>query len=84
MQQPQFSELDGDITYSSAGWIYFERVDVGEDEEPHDVVEPLLTAAKEIIAAAGYVIDNDETGCDHDSLWVYFSLPAGSSTPVSA
>jgi len=70
---PQFDDLFGEVALDADGWWYYsEKPYVPADAEPHDYVEPALRDARETIEKAGCLIDNEHTGCDHDSLWIRF------------
>lgn len=62
-----------------SGWYYYEYVNTSHTDEPWDVVEPEYHDAMETIREAGYVIDYEKSGCDHDSFWIRFDRAADSA-----
>lgn len=55
------------------GWFcYSDDVDVPDGEEPHDWVEPEYYSTRDILRLADCEIDDSRSGCDHDSIWIYF------------
>ena len=75
---PQFPDLAGNVQKQGDSYLYSEGMLTydPETEEAHDVVEPQYLDARKTIEAAGYVIDYQRSGCDHDSFWVYFQAAA--------
>ena len=70
---PDFDDLFGNVTPDGDGYFYYSyNPHVPQDAEPHDYIEPALWEARDVIKAAGYLIDEEATGCDHDSIWVRF------------
>ena len=69
---PVFEGFSGTVHWDGDWLLYGEDVDTSHVEEPHDVVEPEYYERKEELREMGYQINEDRSGCDHDSFWIYF------------